>query len=75
MVEARYEEVLEAAEKLSPSDRLRLASVLRDTVSSEPMERKLHSISELRGLGKEIWAGVDPDRYVDEERSSWQEPP
>ena len=31
-----------------------------------------HSILELTGLGKEIWKGVDPDRYVREERSSWR---
>ena len=73
MVEVRYEEVLEAAEKLSSSDRLRLACVLRDTLAAEPdLEEKVHTILELRGLGREIWAGVDPDRYVDEERSSWQ---
>ncbi|MGH9465646.1 MAG: FitA-like ribbon-helix-helix domain-containing protein [Thermoanaerobaculia bacterium] len=24
-----------------------------------------------RGLGKEIWEGTDVDRYIDEERSSW----
>lgn len=29
------------------------------------------SILELRGLGKELWKGVDPAKYVDEERSSW----
>jgi hypothetical protein len=73
MVENRYEAVLEAAEKLSSSDRLRLASVLRETAASKAdPKKKTHSILELRGLGKEIWAGVDPDRYVDEERSSWQ---
>jgi plasmid stability protein len=29
------------------------------------------SILELRGLGKELWKGVDPAKYVDEERNSW----
>jgi plasmid stability protein len=29
------------------------------------------SILELRGLGKEAWAGVDPVRHVAEERASW----
>jgi plasmid stability protein len=29
------------------------------------------SIMDLRGLGKEIWKGIDPGRYVDEERRSW----
>ncbi len=74
MAETRYEEVLEAAGKLSPTERLRLASVLRDTIASgaEP-EGESHTILELRGLGKEVWAGVDPDQYVHEERLSWKE--
>ena len=29
------------------------------------------SILELRGLGKEIWKGIDPAIHVDEERDSW----
>jgi hypothetical protein len=32
---------------------------------------KRHSIVELRGLGKEIWAGIDAQEYVDQERRSW----
>lgn len=29
------------------------------------------SILELRGLGKEIWEGVNVDEYLREERESW----
>ncbi len=29
------------------------------------------SILALKGLGKEIWRGVDPAAYVEEERRSW----
>lgn len=29
------------------------------------------SILDLQGLGKEIWMGVDPDRYVETERKTW----
>jgi hypothetical protein len=32
---------------------------------------KLHSILELRGLGKELWKDVDPVEYVRTERDSW----
>jgi hypothetical protein len=30
-----------------------------------------HSILELDGLGAEIWRGVNSQRYVNEERTSW----
>ena len=33
--------------------------------------RKTHSILELEGLGKEIWKGIDPAKYIDDERRSW----
>ena len=29
------------------------------------------SILELQGLGKEIWAGIDGQEYVDQERAAW----
>lgn len=35
-------------------------------------ESKSESILALRGLGKEVWAGVDPAAWVREERRSWE---
>lgn len=29
-------------------------------------------ITELRGLGKEVWRGSDAQSYIDEERESWR---
>lgn len=29
------------------------------------------SILELKGLGKELWAGLDPKEHVESERRSW----
>lgn len=29
------------------------------------------SLLDLRGMGKECWAGVDPAEYVRQERDSW----
>jgi plasmid stability protein len=29
------------------------------------------SLLELRGLGKELWVGIDAQKFVDEERESW----
>jgi plasmid stability protein len=34
-------------------------------------EPKLHSILELRGLGKELWEGIDPIEHMRAERDSW----
>ena len=34
-------------------------------------EPELLSILELRGLGKELWSGIDAAEHVDHERRSW----
>ena len=36
-------------------------------------EEKTHSILELRGLGKEIWQGIDAQEYVNKLRDEWDE--
>ena len=37
-------------------------------------EFEIDPIRKLRGLGKEVWAGIDPDVYVDELRSGCEVP-
>lgn len=34
-------------------------------------DEPLHDITELKGLGKEIWEQIDVDAYIEEERNSW----
>ena len=67
------EEVYEKYVKPLPAPkRLRLLEMtvhdLALTASHEPQKR---SILELRGLGKEIWQGVDAQKYVDDLREEW----
>ncbi len=66
-----YEEILERIQLLTPDEQLRLladiATMLREQVTAEPQ----HSIMELKGLGKEVWQGIDVEKYIDEERNSW----
>jgi hypothetical protein len=67
-----YEAILQAIQKLSPADRSRLLSDLADKAPSRSGEKvRAQSLLKLRGLGAEIWANIDPDEYVDQERSSW----
>ncbi len=40
---------------------------LEDLSAGEPH----YSVLDLKGLGKEIWQGIDAQEYVDQERSSW----
>jgi hypothetical protein len=61
------EELIEAASQLAPEDRDRLVRALTEKTHSAK-----HHITELRGLGKEIWQGIDAQEYVDAERDSWE---
>jgi len=66
-----YREALSRVLLLTPDEQLQLLAdivvMLRQQVTVEPQ----HSIMELEGLGKEIWQDVDVEKYIDEERNSW----
>ena len=61
------EELIQAASRLAPEDRARLIRALTQ-LTIEP-ERE---ITELRGLGKEVWNNIDAKDYVNAERDSWE---
>jgi hypothetical protein len=61
------EELIEAASRLAPEERERLIHALAQR-TSEPE----HEITELRGLGKEVWNNIDAQDYINAERDSWE---
>jgi hypothetical protein len=61
-----FEELVEAAGQLAPEERERLIRALTQH-TSEPE----HEITELRGLGKEVWNNIDAQDYINAERDSW----
>jgi hypothetical protein len=66
-----YREALSRVLLLTPDEQLQLlaevATTLRDNVTARPK----HNIMEFRGFAKELWQGVDVEKYIDEERNSW----
>ncbi|MDQ7024418.1 MAG: hypothetical protein Q9P44_02545 [Anaerolineae bacterium] len=65
-------EILEQAKTLSPQERKELVKLLVDSLDTFTPHQK-RRLSELRGLGKEIWQGIDAQSYVDEMRDEWDE--
>ena len=67
-------------EKKETTDKARLYSLIQDLTSEEQAavlevvrvmvanRDKKHSIKEIKGLGREIWDGIDAQEYVDELR-------
>ena len=63
---------------LTAAERLQLMALVTAEMAeaAEPtIQPAKRSLLELRGLGKEIWDGVDPDAYVRELRSEWDHRP
>lgn len=80
------DELLDALKKIPAAKRrLNIEETLRrleSTGASLPVEQETSSITELRpkrritelrGLGKEVWRGVDAQEHVNGERDLWQE--
>ena len=73
----RLEEVYEKYVKPLPTgERLRLLEMTaHDLALTAPPAPQKRSILELRGLGKEIWQGIDAQTYVDDLREEWDHQP
>lgn len=65
--DALYESLRERAEQEHRSVAQQVVHLLSQSLA-EPTPR---SILELKGLGKELWQGIDPALHVARERESW----
>ena len=70
MVTKPYTYILQQVQQLAPDEQRQLLADLAELVQQTAAHPR-RSILELDGLGKEIWKGIDPDKYIDEERQSW----
>ncbi len=74
--EVRLEDILPMIWQLPETEREQLRQILeKERIAQKKEKPKLPSkrrLSELKGLGKEIWQKVDVAKYLDEERDSWQ---
>lgn len=66
-----YQEILQRAQaELSAEELNRLSAELAQSAANQH-NGKRRSLLELEGLGKEAWQGIDTDKYIAEERDSW----
>jgi hypothetical protein len=69
---ANYDEVLSQVKLLTLHEQAQLLEELATIVHYRVKSWPEHSFLELEGLGKEVWEGVDVDKYIEEERNSWE---
>jgi hypothetical protein len=60
-------DLIQAASQLTPEERERLIRAL-----AQPTLEPEHEITELEGLGKEVWNNIDAQDYINAERDSWE---
>lgn len=72
-------EIVEKAKALSQQEQKELIKLLVDALAvdapSERAPQKRHRLSDLRGLGAEIWQGIDAQEYVNQLRDEWDARP
>lgn len=66
-----YRDILDRASHLPRQRKIDLLAELANQIREKDNNDKKRSIGELRGLGKEIWQGIDAQEYVNQERDSW----
>lgn len=64
-------DIVEQVKKLSLEERHELKQILLQMLDEEPVKKR--KLSELRGLGKNIWQGVDAQEYVNQLRDEWDD--
>lgn len=67
-----YEDVVATLPTLAPDEQISLLEVLSSVLRKalQPPASQ-HTLSELEGLGSELWAKVNAGEYVLQERESW----
>ena len=67
-----YQEVLFQAQQLTPDEQLQLLVDLATFIRQRTILEPLHNVLEFEGVGEEVWKGIDVEKYIEEERNSWE---
>lgn len=67
-----WRDAMLTVEKLSLADQLHLVSEVLQRVRLTVVEDEPIDLLTLTGVGAEVWAKVDTDDYLNQERDSWQ---
>jgi len=65
------DDLYEALRQRARRERRSIAQEVVHLLETAVEEGPQLSIMELKGLGRELWEGIEPAAYVDAERSSW----
>lgn len=65
--------ILNEIEYLGYSEQMELLEKLVGVVKKKSIvSNRTHTITDLKGLGKEMWKSVNVEEYINKERDSWE---
>lgn len=67
----KLENIYREISKLNNKEKKIILSKLVTEINLSSSQDGKYSITGIRGIGKEIWHGVDAQKYVDNERVAW----
>ena len=67
-----YEKAQHYVIHLKPEEQLKLFKFLAGSVLQKAKIGSQHNVMEFRGIARDFWQRVDVEKYIDEERNSWE---
>ena len=63
--------IVKEIEKLEYSDKINIISRIVNLLKREEKAHQVSSVTQLKGLGKNVWQKTNTDSYISIERESW----
>ncbi len=64
-------DVIDHVEHLSPDEQMQLLEDLNTIIRRRIAQQSKHNVMEFRGIAKDFWKDVDVEKFINEERNSW----
>jgi hypothetical protein len=64
-------DVINQVEHLSPDEQIQLLEDLGAIIRRRVGQQPKHNVMEFRGMASEYWKDVDVEKFINEERNSW----
>ena len=72
MTSSRSEMIYKEISQLTNNEKMILLSKLMLEISTYIERDQRLNIYDIKGVGKEVWNGIDAQEYVNKERASWE---
>jgi hypothetical protein len=67
----KYHRITREIDELDYTTQLNLLSYVIASLKKDVSSKSSTNLTELKGLGKELWTNVDVENYITNERKSW----